>query len=393
MKKSNKGYEPRCGQDSGESTEIQELRKAVDKIDDHILDLLNQRATLVINIGKLKATQNKELYVPQREQEIYQRLASQNRGPFPTDGIRAVFREILSASLSLEKPMKVSFLGPRATFTHLACMEYFGRSSRFITEKNIRDVFEGVERERVDYGVIPIENSTEGVIPHTLDLFVDSEIKVCAEILMEISLDLLSNYDRLHEVKKVYSHPHAIAQCKNWLEKHLSNAQIIDVESTARAAEIVTTEPYSAAIASSFAGKLYELNVLERRIQDHPHNYTRFLVIGKREVERTGYDKTSVMFSLTHSIGALFNALRPFAEHQVNLTKIESRPHKKIAWEYVFFLDMEGHREDDTVKTALEEFKKVCSEFKLLGSYPRGREKNTTIQHQHDMKTNKEKDP
>ncbi len=360
-------------QPSDDEREIQELRKKVDEVDDQILELLNQRATLVIEIGKIKATKNKEFYAPKREQEIYQRLIQQNRGPFPVHGIRSVFREIFSASLSLEKPLTVSFLGPRATFTHLACMEYFGRSGNFLPEKNIRDVFEGVERERVDFGIIPIENSTEGVIPHTLDLFVDSDVRICAEVLMEISLDLLSRYSRIGDVQKVYSHPHAIAQCKKWLETHLADAQIIDVESTARAAEIAMSEPHSAAIASSFAGKLYDLNVLERRIQDHPHNYTRFVVIGKKEIERTGNDKTSVVFSLKDNIGALYNALKPFADHRINLTKIESRPHRRIPWEYLFFVDMEGHRDDENVKKALDELKNVCSEFKLLGSYPRGK--------------------
>lgn len=358
---------------SGDEKEIQELRRLVDQVDDQILDLLNRRAALVIEIGKVKASKNKEFYAPKREQEICRRLIQRNRGPFPSHGIRSVFREIFSASLSLEKPLSVSFLGPRATFTHLACMEYFGRSGNFIPEKNIRDVFEGVERERVDFGIIPIENSTEGVIPHTLDLFVDTDVKICAEVLLEISLDLLSIHTRLEDIQKVYSHPHAIAQCRKWLEAHLSDVQIVDVESTARAAEIAMNEANSAAIASSFAGKLYELNVLERRIQDHPHNYTRFVVIGKKETEKTGNDKTSVMFSLKDNIGALFNALKPFADHRINLTKIESRPHRRIPWEYLFFVDMEGHRDDENVGRALEELKKVCSEFKLLGSYPRGK--------------------
>jgi len=382
MKRKHEVDEPWSEGDAEETGEIHALRKDVDAIDDQILDLLNQRANVVIEIGKLKSTGNKEFYAPKREHEIYQRLALSNEGPFPSDGVRAVFREILSASLSLEKPLRVSFLGPRATFTHLACMEYFGRSSSLLAEKNIRDIFEGVERERVDYGVIPIENSTEGVVPHTLDLFVDSDVKVCAEILMEISLDLLSNHYRLDEIAKVYSHPHAIAQCRKWLESHMTDVQIIDVESTAKAAEIAATESYSAAIASSFAGKLYDLDVLERRIQDYPHNYTRFLVIGKRESERTGCDKTSVMFSLKHNIGALFHALKPFADYNINLTKIESRPHKKIPWEYLFFLDMEGHTEDENIRHALQEFTKVCSDFKLLGSYPRGKEKSQW--HQND---------
>ena len=283
-------------------------------------------------------------------------------------------REIMSASLSLEKPLKVSFLGPRATFTHLACLQYFGRSSQFIPEKNIRSVFEGVERERADYGVIPIENSTEGVISHTLDLFMECDVRISEEIMIEITLDLLSRSTRLDDIRRVYSHPHAIAQCRNWLEDRLADAEIIDMPSTAKAAEIASAEPHSAAVASSYAAKLYDLNILEKRIQDIPHNYTRFLVIGKKDEAPTGRDKTSLMFSLKDSVGALYNALKPFAENGVNLTKIESRPHKGKPWEYIFFADLEGHHTDDKLAAALEAFREGCSDLKLLGSYPHGRQ-------------------
>ncbi len=362
------------GENPGWPAEIRLLREKIDRIDDTILDLLNQRARLAIEVGKAKASRKLAYYSPKREREIFERLAAKNEGPFPNEALRAVFREILSGSLSLEKPLKVAFLGPRATFTHLACLQYFGRSSRFIAEKNIRSVFEGVERERVDYGVIPIENSTEGVIAHSLDLFMECDVRICDEILLEISLDLLSQAETLEAVKRVYSHPHALAQCRNWLEGHLEGVDLIDVESTAKAAEIASTEPDSAAVASGFAGKLYDLNVLERRIQDVSANYTRFLVIGRRDRERTGSDKTSLMFFLKDSVGALYNALKPFAEHGVNLTKIESRPYKGRAWEYIFFLDLEGHRSDESLRSALEAFRAVCSELKILGSYPRGRQ-------------------
>ena len=350
------------------------FREEIDRIDDVILELLNKRAKLAIEIGKEKANRNLEFYSPERERVIFERLSANNKGPFPNEALRAVFREILSASLSLEKPLKVSFLGPRATFTHMACLQYFGRSTQFIPEKNIRSVFEGVERERVDYGVIPIENSTEGVIAHTLDLFMQSDVRICREVMIEISLDLLSRSDRLSDIRRVYSHPHAIAQCRNWLESHLENAEIVDMPSTAKAAEIASSEPHSGAVASSYAAKLYDLSVLEKRIQDIPYNYTRFLVIGKKEETPTGHDKTSLMFSLKDNVGALYHALKPFADHGVNLTKIESRPHKGKAWDYIFFLDLEGHCTDERLAAALEAFREVCSELKLLGSYPRGRQ-------------------
>ena len=358
------------------SSDIGLFRKEIDRIDDVILELLNKRAKLAIEIGKAKASRNMEFYSPQRERSIFERLSASNEGPFPNEALRAVFREILSASLSLEKPLKVSFLGPRATFTHLACLQYFGRSSQFIPEKNLRNVFEGVERERVDYGVIPIENSTEGVIAHTLDLFMECDVRICEEIMIEISLDLLSRSEGLDDIRRVYSHPHAIAQCRNWLESHLEDVEIVDVPSTAKAAEIASTETHSGAVASSYAAKLYDLNVLERRIQDIPHNYTRFLVIGKKDEAPTGRDKTSLMFSLKDAgnVGALYNALKPFAEHDVNLTKIESRPHKGKAWDYIFFVDLEGHYTDEALVAALGDFREVCSDLKLLGSYPRGRQ-------------------
>ncbi len=357
----------------GIRNDIPGLRERIDRIDDTLLDLFNQRAGLAIQIGKAKASQNLDFYSPQREREIFERLSSKNPGPFPNDAIRAVFREILSASLSLEKPLKVSFLGPRATFTHLACLEHFGRSSRLLPEKNIRDVFEAVERGRVDYGVIPIENTTEGVVAYHLDLFMECEVKISAEILMDISLDLLSHEEKLQDIRRVYSHPHALAQCRNWIENHLLDVEILDVQSTAKASEIAAAEPHSASVASSFAGKLYDLNVLERNIQDHPFNYTRFLVIGDRDAERTGSDKSSLMFTLKHNIGALYIALKPFSDHNINLTKIESRPHKRKAWEYIFFVDIEGHRTDANFQEAMKAFTPVCNEVKMLGSYPRGR--------------------
>jgi chorismate mutase/prephenate dehydratase len=351
------------------------FREEIDRIDDVILELLNKRADLAIEIGKAKTSRNLDFYSSQRERSIFKRLSAKNDGPFPNEALRAVYREIMSASLSLEKPLRVSFLGPRATFTHLACLQHFGRSSQFIPEKNIRSVFEGVERERVDYGVIPIENSTEGVIAHTLDLLMECDVTISEEIMIEISLDLLSRSKSLDDIRRVYSHPHAIAQCRNWLEDRLEDAEIIDMPSTAKAAEIAATEPHSGAVASSYAAKLYDLNVLERRIQDVPHNYTRFLVIGKKDEAPTGRDKTSLMFSLgKDNVGALYKALKPFAENGVNLTKIESRPCKGKPWEYIFFVDLEGHHRDEKLVAVLEVFREGCSDLKLLGSYPQGRQ-------------------
>lgn len=351
---------------------IEELRREIDRIDDSILDLLNRRAALVIEIGKLKAEEKKEFYSPERERAIYERLLDKNKGPFPNRALKNVFREIISASLSLEKPLKVSYLGPKATFTHLACMQHFGLSATFIPKRDIGDVFEDVERGRTDFGVVPIENSTEGVVSHTLDTFLESDLKITAEILLEVSLSLLSRTGRIEDVKRIYSHPHAIAQCRKWLNKNLPDIPVFDAPSTAAAAQTAVEDPSSAAIASEFAAILYDLQVVERKIEDNPNNFTRFLVIGRKEQGKTGNDKTSIMFSIKDEPGALYRMLKPFAERGINLTKIESRPQKKRAWEYVFFLDLDGHISEERVREAIEELDKMCVFLRILGSYPKG---------------------
>lgn len=356
-----------------EPTRLKGLRDEVDRIDDRILEFLNERARVVIEIARVKAETSVGPYAPEREREIYQRLMDKNPGPFPSLALKNVFREIMSASLSLEKPLKVAFLGPKATFTHLACIQHFGLSSDLIPKKDIADVFDDVERGRVAFGVVPIENTTEGVVSHTLDMFTTSELKICAEIMMEITLALLNKSGKIEDVKAIYSHPHAIAQCKEWLKNHLPNTPIFDVSSTAMAAQTVMDEPSSAAIASEYAATIYDLQVVEGRIEDHLNNFTRFLVIGKKTPERCGEDKTSIMFSIKDAPGALYRMLKPFAEKGINLTKIESRPQKQKAWEYVFFLDLDGHISDPKVKDALKELEEQCIFMKVLGSYPKGK--------------------
>lgn len=354
------------------SKKLKSLRQKIDKIDDSMLELLNQRAKLVIEIGKVKKDSNHAIYAPEREREIYDRLLNNNSGPFPNHAVKNVFREIMSTSLSLEKPLKIAFLGPKATFTHIACMQLFGMDADFMPQKDIADVFGEVERDKADYGVVPIENTTEGVVSHTLDMFVTSDLKISAEIMLEISLAILNKTGNIKDVKKVYSHPHAIAECKEWLKEHLPNAAVFDVSSTAMAAQTVMDNPDAAAIASEYAANLYELKIVERKIEDHLNNFTRFLVIGKKSPKKTGNDKTSVLFSVKDSPGILFKMLKPFAERGINLTKIESRPQKKKAWEYVFFIDMDGHISDKKVADALKEMERLCSFIKILGSYPKG---------------------
>ena len=352
--------------------DIQRYRKEIDRIDDEILRLLNERSKNVMEIGRLKKESDREgnLHTPGREAEIVDRLMRQNQGPFPNEAIRPVYREIMSASLSLEGPQRVAYLGPRATFTHLACMQKFGESAQYIPVNSIKDVFNEVERGRANFGVVPIENSTEGVVNHTLDMFIDSNLLIYGEVLQEVSHHLLSKADRIEDVKKIYSHPHAIAQCRNWLEAKLPNVPLAEVASTSRAAELCADDHSAAAIASELAGQLYGLRVLKSRIEDNINNFTRFLVLSQKPPERTGRDKTSVMLSVKDKVGALYELLRPFASHGLNLTKIESRPSRRKAWEYIFFVDIEGHVEEDRVKKALEEIKGRCLFLKILGSYP-----------------------
>ncbi|MBE0598769.1 MAG: prephenate dehydratase [Desulfuromonadales bacterium] len=353
--------------------DLGQLRQEIDRIDDQMLELLNRRARVVLEVGQAKAGQSRDFYVPSREQAIYERLTASNPGPFPSEAIRRVFREIISASLSLEQPMKVAFLGPQATFTHLAAMQRFGLSAQLVPQKSIPAIFEEVQRGRADYGVVPVENSTEGVVSHTLDMFMSSDLQVCAEVLLEISHDLLSRNGSLEAVRKIVSHPQALAQCRAWLEENLPDIPLVDVGSTALAAQMAAEDESAAAVASEMAATLYGLQVVKKKIEDNPHNFTRFLVIGRRSPERSGRDKTSVMFSVRDEPGILYRMLEPFSKRDINLSKIESRPMKSKAWEYIFFLDIEGHVAEDNVKAAIDELHGYCQFLKVLGSYPKAR--------------------
>ena len=348
---------------------LEKLRKAIDEIDLKILSLLNQRTKKVLDVGKIKNKQGLNHYAPLREKQVYENLLKKNKGPLPNDGLKTIYREIISTSRICEKALCIAYLGPEATFTHLAAIQKFGSAPQFVPLKSISDIFIEVEKGRADYGVVPIENSTEGAITHTLDMFVDSPLKICAEIMLEISHNLLSHTSR-EKIKKIYSHAQAFAQCRRWLETNLKDMALIEVSSTAEAAKIATKESTSAAIGSELAAKLYNLKILTPRIEDEINNYTRFLVIGKTIPEKSGKDKTSILFSIKDKVGALYNMLVPFAQQKINLTKIESRPSRKKAWEYVFFLDLEGHLKDIKVKKALQKLEEQCVFLKVLGSYP-----------------------
>jgi chorismate mutase / prephenate dehydratase len=351
---------------------LKRLRSQVDSLDAQILRLLNKRAAVILKIGKAKGRSGQPAYVPDREKKVYDNIISKKKGPMPKEALKAVFREIMSGSLRLERPLKIAYLGPELTFTHLASMEKFGSSVEYIDCGTITDVFSEVEKSRADYGVAPIENSIEGAVNHTLDMFIDSGLKICSEIYLEVSHSLLSIEKNKASIKRVYSKREVFGQCRLWLEANLPGVELKEVSSTARAAEITAGQKGSACIASERAAGKYGLKVLYNSIEDSEHNVTRFLVIGRNEAAPTGEDKTSLMFSVKDRAGALHDMLVPFKRYGINLTKIESRPSRVRAWEYYFFVDLEGHYRQAGVQKALSALRKSASYVKILGSYPVG---------------------
>jgi chorismate mutase/prephenate dehydratase len=350
---------------------LKELRKKIDTLDDRFLELLNKRAVITSQIAKLKKKYGQGLYSPDRESEILSRLKAKNKGLLPAKAIEGIYREIMSSALSFGQPLRVAYLGPPATFTQLAALKRFGSQIDYIACNNISDVFLEVEKDEADYGVVPIENSIEGAVTHTLDMLVDSDLKICAQVLLDISHNLLANVE-LNKIKRVYSIGQVFGQCRIWLQENLPSVEKIEVSSTTRAAQIATKEKYSSCIASSLAAGVYKLKIIASDIEDSPHNVTRFLVIGKTDVKRTGRDRTSIMFSIKDRVGALHDMLIPFKKYRINLTKIESRPSKKKAWDYYFFLDIEGHYKESRVRKAVAELEDKCTFLKVLGSYPVG---------------------
>jgi len=347
------------------------LRKKIDGVDRQIIRLLNARARITLEVAGLKFKKGASTYSPDREREVLNRIKQANSGPLSVKALEAIYREIMSGSLSLQRQLEIAYLGPPASFSHLAALKRFGSQVKLKPVDNISDVFLQVEKGVVDYGVVPVENSIEGVVSHTLDLFVDAELKICAQIILDVSHNLLANCPMI-KIKRVFSNPSVLGQCRLWLEENLSDAEKIEVSSTTRAAQIAARQKNSACIASSLAARVYKLKVIARDIEDSSHNATRFLVIGQADVPPTGNDRTSVLFSIKDRVGALHDMLVPFKKHKINLTKIESRPSRKKAWDYYFFIDLEGHSREIRVKKALEELQKQCTFLKILGSYPVG---------------------
>lgn len=351
---------------------VDALRKKIDQIDDKIVGLLNDRAYLARRIGQSKNLGQQDIYVPSREKEVFQRVCRLNRGPLSEQAIRSIYREVVSASRSLEAPIKATYLGPEATFTHSAAREQFGSSANLIPAATIKDIFQEVYQGRVDYGVVPVENSSEGVVAHTLDMLVETDVNICAEVFMEIHLFLLSRTGQAEEMQRIVSHPQALAQCRRWLADHYPNVKVDEVASTAQAALMAARDTSIAAVSSSLAKEFYDLEVVNANIEDYSNNITRFLVIGHREVSPSGDDKTSIVCSVKDEVGILHRMLEPFAKNRINLTKIESRPLKNKPWEYLFFLDFEGHKEDARTQRAIKKLERSCVFIKILGCYPRG---------------------
>src|SRR5438034_5166667 len=348
---------------------IPEHRKAIDQLDAKIVKLLNERTQHVLEIGAIKFKAGEETYAPHRELTVLQRVCRLNKGPITNDAIRAIYREVMSSALSLQKTMHIAYLGPEATFTHQAAIRRFGSSLRYSPLKTINDVFAEVSKNRADYGVVPIENSTEGVVSHTLDMFVDSDLKIVSQIVLPIQHCLLS-HSRKAQIKKLFAHPQALAQCRGWVQNNLPRVEIIETSSNARSAELAAKEKNSAAIAGQLAADKYRVPVLEHNIQDNAANAPRFLVLGRQCSPSTGHDRTSLMISLVDKVGALHRALAAFRHYRLNMTKIESRPSKRKAWEYFFFIDCDGHASDHKVAKAIAELERQCSFVKVLGSYP-----------------------
>ncbi len=351
------------------------IRDQIDGLDKQLVTLLNQRLALAAEIGKVKRSQGGQIYVAEREDAVFRKVTGQNQGPIKNDALRAIYREIMSAAIALEKPLMIAYLGPEASNTHSAALKKFGASVDYHAMASVHDIFTAVEKGETDYAVIPIENSTEGSVREALDSFVESDLKIVAQIYLEINHALISN-SPLEGIERVYSKDQALAQCRNWLQRHLPHAQLIDAPSTSRAVQRAKEEKGAAAVAGELAAEHYGVPVVERNIQDKADNTTRFFVIGRKPSGAVGGGKdiTSLLVSLgdeaaSHS-GALLKMLMPLAERGINLSKIESRPSKKRPWDYYFFLDVTGHYEDENMRAAVAELRKFCPLVKWLGSYP-----------------------
>jgi chorismate mutase / prephenate dehydratase len=363
----------RKGESADRAASLKELktyRVQIDKLDLQILKLINERAGLAAKIGKVKTDNNDTVFSPAREEEVIANVLAANTGPLPEVTVRAIYREIISGSRALQRIDKVAFLGPEYSFSHLAALHRFGRGAEYMGVANIAAVFEEVNRRHVDYGVVPLENSTDGRVADTLDMFVRlPNLKICSEVRLRVHHNLLANCEQ-PEIRRIYSKAQALSQCRNWIAKNVPQASLHEVSSTAYAAQLATKEPGAAAVASREVAVQYGVRVLFPNIEDSPHNETRFAVIGAHDAGRTGNDKTAIMFMIPHSPGSLADILNLFKNNKVNLTWIESFPYASAKGEYVFFLECEGHQEDAKVKKTLNSVREKSEKVYVLGSFP-----------------------
>ena len=351
--------------------DLSKLRQKIDAIDQKIVGILNERAKVSLAIGQAKRQGNKGIYVPARERQVLERVRSLNKGPMPEGAVDSIYREIMSSSLALEKPLRISYLGAEGSNSYSAARKKFGAQVECVGVSSIAEVFQRVEHDDCDYGVVPIENSVEGAVTPTADMLADSDLLVCAQVTVKITHNLMAKCP-MEKIRKVYSNPQVLGQCRSWLLAHMPPERVAEVAvaSTTDAAKIAGKEKGAAAIASVECASIYGLKVLKANIQDIAHNSTRFFVVGRQDAQPTGNDRTSIVFSIKDRPGVLHAMLAPFARNEINLTKIESRPIKKKAWDYYFFVDLIGHHDDKKVKKALEQLEGMCKFLKVLGSYP-----------------------
>jgi chorismate mutase/prephenate dehydratase len=353
---------------------LEEIRNRIDAVDAEIHALINERARLAqaVGISKHADGHTVDFYRPEREAQVLRMALDRNKGPLRNEEVLRLFREIMSACLAQQEPLKVGFLGPEGTFTQAAVLKHFGHSVRALPLPTIDEVFHEVEAGAADFGVVPIENSTEGTVNYTLDRFLTSPLHICGEVELRIHQHLMGRMDNLERIERVCSHQQSLAQCRGWLDEHLPEAERLQVASNAEAARRARDEKGTAAIAGEAAAEVYGLNLMATEIEDHPDNTTRFLVVGRKLLSASGRDKTTLLVSTGHtdSPGALYRLLEPFAKNKISLTRIESRPSRRRKWDYVFFFDVEGHASDKHVARALQQLKRRASLFRVLGSYP-----------------------
>ncbi|MBK8399394.1 MAG: prephenate dehydratase [Leptospiraceae bacterium] len=352
------------------SEDLSHLRIRIDELDNEIVSKIQERASIASKIGEVKRAKGEEIFRPDREKEVYKKVTTNNPGPLSDQTLISIYREIMSGSIAIEKALDVGYLGPEGSFSNQATRERFGASIKSTPFTSIPEVFKAVESRKCDYGVVPIENSTEGLVNSTLDMLLTSDLYIYSEIYMRISMHLLGFETDLSKIKTLYGIRIANSQCKNWISANLPNIEIIETSSTAKAAMMVAEKKEGVAIASKIAADIYGLNVIRESIEDLPNNTTRFLIIGKSQCLPTGHDKTSIVFSVADQPGSLYTALKPFFENNINLTKVESRPTRRNSWEYNFFIDFHGHEKDEIIGNVLGMLKERATFLRVLGSYP-----------------------